>query len=112
MKQLLIRLDDDIHSALDELPNKSEFVRQAILEKLSGTPGVPAAPQSISREEILSMIRLELAKQPVSNTFVPRPPDPELGYPCCQKNSPCKHWTFDGVEDIWTNTLTGATREA
>ena len=40
--------------------------------------------------------------------FTPSAPT-ALGYPCCSKASPCKHWTFD--DGCWTNTLTGAIRE-
>ena len=43
--------------------------------------------------------------------FVPKPPDPETGYPCCTKDKPCKHWTFDGTTSSWVNTITGKTRE-
>jgi hypothetical protein len=45
------------------------------------------------------------------NQFVPKPPDPELGYPCCQKKSPCKHWVWDSNNINWVNSLTAKTRE-
>ncbi len=38
-------------------------------------------------------------------------PDPELGYPCCTKQKPCKHWAYDGNQGLWVNELTGKTRE-
>lgn len=44
--------------------------------------------------------------------FVPRPPDPKTGYPCCQDIKPCKHWQWDGNTSSWLNQLTGKTREA
>lgn len=44
--------------------------------------------------------------------FVPRPPDPETGYPCCTKARPCKHWQWDGNKSAYINTLTGKEREA
>ncbi len=43
--------------------------------------------------------------------FVPRPPDPLTGYPCCEKAKPCKHWQWDGNRGVWVNELTGKTRE-
>lgn len=43
--------------------------------------------------------------------FVPKPPDPETGYPCCTRPKPCKHWQWDDVETVWRNELTGKTRE-
>lgn len=48
----------------------------------------------------------------ISQPFVPKPPDPETGYPCCQSTThQCKHWVFDGVRSAWVNTLTGKERE-
>lgn len=54
----------------------------------------------------------EPAKIVTGNEFVPKPPDPELGYPCCQGNSPCKHWAWNDIDTVWKNTLTGKTRDA
>lgn len=44
--------------------------------------------------------------------FVPRPPDPETGYPCCLGKRPCKHWQWDGNLSAYINSLTGKEREA
>lgn len=39
------------------------------------------------------------------------PAAPEIaGYPCCSKATPCKHWIYNGADECWTNTLTGAIR--
>jgi len=54
----------------------------------------------------------EPAKIVKGNEFIPKPPDPELGYPCCSGSTPCKHWAFDGLNGVWKNTLTGKTRDA
>jgi hypothetical protein len=54
----------------------------------------------------------EPAKIVKGNEFIPKPPDPELGYPCCSGSTPCKHWAFDGLNVVWKNTLTGKTRDA
>ncbi len=43
--------------------------------------------------------------------FVPKPPDPDTGYPCCTKAKPCKHWVFDGASSEWRNEITGKTKE-
>ena len=48
---------------------------------------------------------------PSKNNFVPKAPDPNTGYPCCQNNNPCKHWTWDTVDTVWKNSLTGKIRE-
>lgn len=43
--------------------------------------------------------------------FVPKPPDPETGDPCCIKAKPCKHWQWNGEEQAYINELTGEVRE-
>jgi hypothetical protein len=53
---------------------------------------------------------------PPRNTYIyapdkARPPDPETGYPCCQKAKPCKHWKFDNLNSQWVNELTGKVKE-
>ncbi len=48
---------------------------------------------------------------PTTEVFVPRPPDPETGYPCCQGKRPCKHWVWDGNLSAYVNSLTGKERE-
>lgn len=42
----------------------------------------------------------------------PNRPDPDLGYPCCTKKTPCKHWAWESDQEAWVNNLTGKTREA
>ena len=54
----------------------------------------------------------EPAKIAKGSEFVPKPPDPETGYPCCLAKAPCKHWSFNGTEGYWENSLTGKTRDA
>ena len=44
--------------------------------------------------------------------FVPKPPDPETGYPCCTANKPCKHWQWDELKSVWVNQITLKEREA
>lgn len=44
----------------------------------------------------------------VPEPFVPRPPDPITGYPCClNRVKRCKHWQWDNAQVAWSNTLTG-----
>lgn len=64
-------------------------------------------------EKVSRMLNSGLVKKThpkVSEPFVPQKPD-ELGYPCCRLSKPCRHWAFDGVTSVWTNELTGKTRE-
>lgn len=46
------------------------------------------------------------------NKFVPKAPNPETGYACCEGKSPCKHWQWDSVSgEGYINILTGKRRE-
>lgn len=60
-------------------------------------------------DTVLEMKNVAVTK---GSEFVPRPPDPETGYPCCNGRSPCKHWVWSGIDGAWKNTLTGKTRDA
>ena len=90
------------------LPNKSEWLHDKLsYEEMSGfkTTGDVTVVKS-SDKEWEAMQQLYEPKP-----FVPKPPDPELGYPCCQQKRPCKHWSFDGATSTWVNELTGKTKE-
>lgn len=68
----------------------------------------------LSNESLMSQVTtypVGETKVPGGTVFVPKPPDPELGYPCCQQKRPCKHWSFDGATSTWVNELTGKTKE-
>ena len=81
------------------LSNKSEFLHNAlsgvVLHKKS------EAYKKASPNEVT-----------LTTPFAPRPPDPEMGYPCCTKARPCKHWQWDGNRSVYVNSLTNKEREA
>lgn len=118
MKVLTIRLPDELGDMLDTVPNKSDFIRTAIEKAFNDNEDY--SDKYVTRAQVLDLIRQELgnttATLPAAITkgseFVPRPPDPETGYPCCLGRSPCKHWLWDDIETVWKNTLTGKTRDA
>lgn len=114
MKQLLVKIDDELHAQLEKFPNKSETVRLAIISYLEAGPS-DDHKACLTKEEVLDFIKSEMGRVPTtqnsSTPFVPRPPDPTTGYPCCMNQAPCKHWTFNGAEGQWKNELTGNTRE-
>lgn len=35
-----------------------------------------------------------------------------LEQPCCSAVSPCKHWSYDGMDMVWTNSLSGRKKRA
>lgn len=105
------RLSEEAVAVLDAQDNATQFLEELLL-----APRVPQAPATggLTKEEVLDLIKSEIGRVPPaqdSSTFVPSPPDPITGYPCCQKQAPCKHWIFNGAESHWKNELTGKIRE-
>lgn len=96
----------EIWELFKDEPNKSEVINR-LLDMHYSMGGKlrdkPLYPQDT--------IAYKNDPEPIKEPFVPRPPDPETGYPCCLKAQPCKHWTFDGTSGLWTNSLTGKSRE-
>lgn len=79
------------------IPNKSEWLHQM----LSGTLTEKKLDEAAAHIDA------------VATKFVPKPPDPNTGYPCCQSATHrCKHWVWDTNEAIYRNTLTNKTMEA
>lgn len=81
------------------LKNKSEFISNAL-------NGVSFEITSKAGSDFT------IKQAQPSGEFVLRPPDPDTGYPCCTKKTPCKHWQFDSDKGKWVNILTGEEREA
>lgn len=123
--RIQITLNQQAVDILNEKANKSEYIEDLILNHTQSIQ-----QSGLTREEVIQLIK-EYAPQPqsiqtpyssapdiskipgitVGGDFVPKPPDPETGYPCCVKKSPCKHWMWDELNSVWTNTLTNKTRE-
>jgi hypothetical protein len=103
---------------IDTVPNKSDFIRNAI--EAAFNKNELDDNKYVTKQQVIDLIKQELgnARSPLpaaiskGSEFIPKPPDPELGYPCCSGNTPCKHWVFVGEEGYWQNTLTGKTRDA
>jgi hypothetical protein len=83
--------------------NKSKLINE-LLDKHYGQYPVPDTEYPKVQAKLESP---QISQEP----FVPRPPDPNIGYPCCLKAKPCKHWEYDGMSGQWVNSLTGKTRE-
>lgn len=104
------------------IENKSEWLHS----HLSNSPirvdatsiNVASIPQPVLKQEAqvtkipYNTIKLATAQASGNQLFVPEPPDPDTGYPCCQKAKPCKHWKFDELNSQWVNELTGKIKEA
>lgn len=102
MKRLYI--SDVVHEHLKrEAVREGRTLQWVVEERL--TRESPPSVYNISTDEVSSDVRPD-----VQGAFVPRPPDPETGYPCCEKSTPCKHWQWDSSLAGWVNSLTGKTR--
>lgn len=88
-------------------PNKAELISNA-LHNVPYTPKIEVKEHTVERK--IDSLNIP-GVQRGSEVFKPAPPDPELGYPCCQKTKPCIHWVWDGIASVYKNTLTGATKE-
>lgn len=86
------------------IEDKAQFLSDAI----NGTRGFSEVPVKEPSDELRRIVE----STPPSNVFIPRPPDPKTGYPCCVQKRPCKHWQWDANKALYVNTLTGKEREA
>lgn len=85
-------------------PSGQQQPQQPVMPQLLETPkGSVLTPKSVPTN---------LPNTTTGAQFVPKPPDPEFGYPCCKGISPCKHWIFDETDAVWRNSLTGKERDA
>ena len=100
-----ISISEEANNQLNQQENKSQYIEDLILG------GSRPSEVESSLEEIKSLLSKNISP-PTAGSFIPKPPDPLTGYPCCQKRTPCKHWIFDGANESWINVLTGVSRDA
>lgn len=119
-----ISISETANNILNQQTNKSQYIEDLILNESA----VPAAGGELVEkiEEIVTNLvggytqklekKIETLESTLKNkktdqeAFVPKPPDPITGFPCCTKQKPCKHWSYNGVEVSWTNSITGETK--
>jgi YD repeat-containing protein len=107
------RLSEEAVAELDKQANATQYLEDLILD---------TRPQAVTLTQVYDLLEQFAEKHLIKgqataeakggDKFVPRPPDPLTGYPCCEKSSPCKHWSYDGNDALWRNVLTGVSREA
>lgn len=107
------RLSEEAVEILEAQPNATEFVENLILGKVERP--VPWLELEYRIDKIMKKLEETPQLQPVirSDSRVPMTPDNPSQLtvlPCCLSTTPCKHWSFDGVTDEWTNSITGETR--
>lgn len=132
-KPISIKLSERLWVYIKDKPNKSRYIEELIKQDVQQAQVKPIV-QSVMREllsnesffrEMSERLTKPTTQEMIFPTqlmdplldkleqpFVPKPPDPATGYPCCQKQVPCKHWSFNGADDLWINILTGETKDA
>lgn len=122
---ITIRIDDKLWPYIKNQPNKSRYIRGLIKDQVYAERDLPIANRvkellmadeafwlELTERNTNSAIRPSyIQSTPTKEPFIPRPPDPATGYPCCTRPSPCKHWQWDDVAQHNVNLLTGAVRE-
>lgn len=120
------RLSQEAVAELDKQTNATQYLEELILATGERTMQVvPLHQLEALLEPLLEEPKPQLQEphnssvsiQNIPNVttgaeFVPKPPDPEFGYPCCRGINPCKHWLWDDSDTIWRNSLTGKERDA
>ena len=106
MSRVNVYIRDSDMDAWKTIPNKSEWLHQA----LSGVQSSGVTPVAAGQpEEVGSSPTPQLVEK--AERFIPQPPNPDTGYDCCLKKAPCKHWSWNGDIQLWVNSITGKTRE-
>ena len=124
-KPVSIKIDEKLWVFIKNKPNKSRYIEELIKQDIQQAQVKPIVQSVIHElmsnetffreisERLKVPVRVTAELAPPAEVFVPKPPDPITGYPCCQSATKrCKHWEFDGVGDGWVNILTGEIKEA
>lgn len=90
---------------------KSKLLNELLANHYAGFRGMPN-PRKDSLPPVKVLPNVAIPGLVKGSEFVPKPPDPETGYPCCLGKRPCKHWVWDGNVSAYVNSLTGKEREA
>ncbi len=121
-KPISIKLSERLWVYIKDKPNKSRYVEELIKQDIQQAQVKPIV-QSVIQELLSNETffremgeRLRLPDRPtlrvekVEDTVLA--PNLSVGYPCCLKKVPCKHWSFNGADDQWVNILTGEIKDA
>lgn len=103
----ILRVSDVIHKQLKREAESEGRTLQWIVEtKLTGTtfhqPATPQSPVPKKQEP-------EKNSTEQSSTELLESLD-NMERACCTAKSPCRHWSFDSVEDVWVNSFSGRER--
>lgn len=125
-KPISIKLDENLWVFIKNKTNKSRYFEELVKQDIQMKqmkPIVKAVADELLGNEVFirelfkrvgsipTVAQASVASQNNSQPFVPRPPDPATGYPCCNQSKPCKHWAWNATDSIYKNELTGKVRE-
>ena len=129
-KTKMIRIEEQLYTRLAQEAGSTSltrFVNELLDEALATRKSVEldkrAAEWAEAERELYGVPSYEATAQPhgvPESTPTPEIPEtpkaaeiaPKPGLPCCNQNSPCKHWRWDPQLAMWQNILTGEIREA
>jgi len=109
MPQITVYVRNEDMDQWKSIEKKAEFIHQALSGNVNGKEFKYTESPKL---EVTQKPTLNIPGAVRGNEFVPKPPDPETGYPCCKANKPCKHWQWDELKSVWVNQITLKEREA
>lgn len=112
------RLSEEAIAIINQQENQSKYLEDLILgNKTTRAAGVDLLSIEAMLDErfmpLVDLIEERFQKLMVpKGELEPKEAEPVMGYACClNEKKPCKHWTWDGVKQSYTNTITGEVRE-
>lgn len=122
-KPISVKLDERLWVHVKNKINRSKYIEELVKQDIQQEQIKPIV-QSVANELLTNESFFNELKERLSITngityssekrnteeFVPKAPDPVVGYDCCQQEKPCKHWVWDVNKALWINSLTGGAR--
>ena len=103
-RTIYIRNDDLLK--WEAIDNKAEWLHERLVVGVAVPAGFSSTLDGVK-------VAAPAQQANITEPFVPKPPDPDSGYPCCQSTTHrCKHWVWDTDAAVYRNTLTNKTLEA
>lgn len=109
MPQITVYVRNEDMDQWKSIEKKAEFIHNALSGNVSGAEIKYTENPKLS---VTQKPTLNIPGVVKGSEFVPKPPDPVFGYPCCKAKKPCKHWQWNDLARAWINSITGEARES
>lgn len=108
------RLDEDVAKILARKKNATEYLEDLVLADLGKSNHPFVNEIKFQADRIIETIKNSSIKPVKEEKWeeVGAKEGAKEGYPCCSGSSPCRHWIYDGVNDVWRNSITAETKPA